>query len=216
MKKRKAEYEKRKEAEKQRFKQFKEDIEKKCHTYFADPKNTYLKFQPMDHIYRSIIHEIAESQGLISYAFGTDGVDRYIRIYRKENAPCEDELAVRRRGDPWNEEIRQQLIESRKQEQLEVVDDTKRKRKSEKFIPNSNYKDKYAHLIGQDAALEAAKKTETNKSYGFVPSENKKDQRSIEQTLIDIRAKKRQKLTQESDQEQPDASKSSNASQATL
>lgn len=41
------------------------------------------------------------------------------------------------------------------------------KRKAEKFVPNSNYKDKYAHLIGQDAALEAARKTETNKSYGF-------------------------------------------------
>lgn len=37
----------------------------------------------------------------------------------------------------------------------------------EKFVPNSNYKDKYAHLIGQDAALEAARKTETNKAYGF-------------------------------------------------
>lgn len=41
------------------------------------------------------------------------------------------------------------------------------KRKAEKFVPNSNYKDKYAHLIGQDAALKAARKTETNKSYGF-------------------------------------------------
>lgn len=44
--------------------------------------------------------------------------------------------------------------------------ETGRKR-NKKFIPNSNYKDKYAHLIGQDAALDAAKKTETNKSYGF-------------------------------------------------
>lgn len=35
------------------------------------------------------------------------------------------------------------------------------------ITPNSNYKDKYAHLIGQDAALKAARKTETNKSYGF-------------------------------------------------
>lgn len=42
-----------------------------------------------------------------------------------------------------------------------------RKIKSEAIVPNSNYKDKYAHLIGQDAALEAAKKTETNRSYGF-------------------------------------------------
>lgn len=33
--------------------------------------------------------------------------------------------------------------------------------------PNSNYKDKYAHLIGQDAAVKAAKRTETNKNYGF-------------------------------------------------
>lgn len=35
------------------------------------------------------------------------------------------------------------------------------------FVPNYNYKDKYAHLIGQEAALDAAKKTETNQSYGF-------------------------------------------------
>lgn len=34
-------------------------------------------------------------------------------------------------------------------------------------VPTSNYKDKYAHLIGQDAALDAARKTESNKSYGF-------------------------------------------------
>lgn len=39
--------------------------------------------------------------------------------------------------------------------------------KPSEIKPNSNYKDKYAHLIGQDAAIEAAKKTETNKSYGF-------------------------------------------------
>lgn len=45
--------------------------------------------------------------------------------------------------------------------------DEQRKKKPDKIIPNSNYKDKYVHLIGQDAAIEAAKKTETNKSYGF-------------------------------------------------
>lgn len=50
-----------------------------------------------------------------------------------------------------------------KEEELQVSN----KRKAEKFVPNSNYKDKYAHLIGQDAALDAARKTETNKCYGF-------------------------------------------------
>lgn len=56
-------------------------------------------------------HEVAETQGLLTYAFGTDGVDRYVRVYRKENPPCEDELAARRRGEPWNEQIKQQLLE---------------------------------------------------------------------------------------------------------
>lgn len=62
----------------------------------------------MNFFYR---HEVAESQGLLSYAFGTDGLDRYIRVYRKESAPCEDELAARRRGEPWNEQVKLQLIE---------------------------------------------------------------------------------------------------------
>lgn len=55
-------------------------------------------------------HEAAESSGFISYAFGEDGMDRYVRVYRKESAPCEDELACRRKGEPWNEEVRQRLI----------------------------------------------------------------------------------------------------------
>lgn len=47
----------------------------------------------------------------MTYAFGTDGIDRYVRVYRKENAPCEDELAVRRRGEPWNDQIKHQIAE---------------------------------------------------------------------------------------------------------
>lgn len=62
-------------------------------------------------VYYFLSHEVAENQGLITYAFGIDGVDRYVRVYRKENPPCEDELAARRRGEPWNEQIKQQLIE---------------------------------------------------------------------------------------------------------
>ncbi|RWS10071.1 Sperm-associated antigen 7-like protein [Dinothrombium tinctorium] len=39
----------------------------------------------------------------------------------------------------------------------------------------------------------AAQIATPNKQFGFVPSSNKRDQRSIEQTLADIREKKRQK-----------------------
>lgn len=52
-------------------------------------------------------------------------------------------------------------------ERQKKENDEELSRKPKKIIPASNYKDKYAHLIGSEAALDAAKKTETNKSYGF-------------------------------------------------
>lgn len=39
--------------------------------------------------------------------------------------------------------------------------------KCETFVPHSNYKDKYEHLIGKVAAKDAAQATTANKSYGF-------------------------------------------------
>lgn len=53
----------------------------------------------------------------------------------------------------------------RKEEQLD--DQKNNKKKQEEFIPVSNYQTKYQHLIGLETAKEAARKTETNKQYGF-------------------------------------------------
>lgn len=54
---------------------------------------------------------MAEALGLLSYSFGTEDVDRYVRVYSKLYTPCEDELAARRRGEPWSDDIKIQLIE---------------------------------------------------------------------------------------------------------
>ena len=55
----------------------------------------------------------------------------------------------------------------------------------------------YEHLIGNESALDAARVTETNKSYGMVSAESKKDKRTVEDIQAEIRAKKRMKLAQE-------------------
>jgi hypothetical protein len=54
----------------------------------------------------------------------------------------------------------QQELE-RKREEEWALNETK------DFVPNSNYREKYEHLIGREAAKEAARKTQTNKLYGF-------------------------------------------------
>ncbi|KAG5316485.1 SPAG7 protein, partial [Acromyrmex insinuator] len=136
-------------------------------------------------------HDVAEVANILAYSFGEEGVDRYIMIFKKEHAPSEDQLNTLRKGEEWNEEVAKRLKEERERKAKEESEYAKSRKRKENFVPNSYYKDKYQHLIGKEAALEAARKTEANSSYGCVPSENKKDQRSIEQTLADIRAKKR-------------------------
>ena len=192
MKRQKEEYQKRQKAEAERLKLFREKVEGKINKFLQDDDAKEYKFPPMDQIYRSIIHDVAEVANIWAYSFGEEGVDRHIVIFKREYAPSEDQLNALRRGEEWNEEIAKRLADERerraKEEQEAVAKPRKRK---DNFVPNSYYKDKYQHLIGKEAALEAARKTEANSSYGCVPSENKKDQRSIEQTLADIRAKKR-------------------------
>ncbi|KAJ8975840.1 hypothetical protein NQ317_001237 [Molorchus minor] len=194
LKKRKQEVERRQNEEKEKLKRFKARVEAKLVSHFKDPKNAMLKFESMDQICRNMkqLNQTVYFRMLLEVTVLTGTLE----YTKRKMLHVKMSSAARRRGEPWNEEIKKQLIEKRNQQKLKKPK-TRNKKHEKKFVPNSNYKDKYAHLIGQDAALEAAKKTETNKSYGFVPSENKKDIRSIEQTMADIRAKKRQKLNNE-------------------
>ncbi|XP_004924152.1 sperm-associated antigen 7 homolog [Bombyx mori] len=176
---------------------FRKNIEEKIAKFIKDNKFS-LEFEPMEQMYRSIIRDVADVAGLQVYSFGQEGVDRYSVIYTKEMGPSEDELAVRRSGGIWDEskaaELAKQRIENQKLAAIESEEEKHRKRKrGREELSGTFYKQKYAHLIGEDAAIQAAQKTNLNKSYGEVPSENKKDQRSIEQTMADIRAKKMKK-----------------------
>ncbi|KPJ10143.1 Sperm-associated antigen 7-like [Papilio machaon] len=198
LKKQKEALERKQKDEKNRLKKFRQQVEEKIGEFVKDGRKPSLQFEPMEQTYRSIIRDVAETAGLQIFSFGQDGIDRYSVVYTKERGPSEDELSVRRAGGVWSEdkaaEMALQHIEMKKQAALNNEEEKNRKRKHGKEqLSGTFYKQKYAHLIGEDAALDAAHKTNMNKSYGEVPSENKKDSRSIEQTMADIRAKKLKK-----------------------
>ncbi|KAH8263613.1 hypothetical protein KR044_011403 [Drosophila immigrans] len=178
---------------------------------FAKDDRTCIEFQPLDKVHRSVIHEIAENGGFIAMSFGREEEDRHSVVYKKEHPPSEDEVTARRNGEGWNKDIAKEYSDRKKERLAQEQNDKQTANAVEascsstsiegaEVKPTSNYKAKYAHLIGESAALQAARKTETNQSYGFVPSKNKKDMRSIEQTLADIQAKKRLKLQQQQEQ----------------
>lgn len=103
---------------------------------------------------------------VLAYSFGEEGVDRYIMLFKREHAPSEDQLNTLRKGEEWNEEVAKRLKEEREMKAKEEIEYAKSRKRKENFVPNSYYKDKYQHLIGKEAALEAARKTEANSSYG--------------------------------------------------
>ena len=72
-----------------------------------------------------------------------------------------------------------------------------RMKEQKKFVPKTNYKQKYEHLIGTEAALDAASKADAKKSFGMVSAESKKDKRTVEDIQAEIRAKKRLKQSQD-------------------
>lgn len=111
-------------------------------------------------------HDVAEVASVLAYSFGEEGVDRYIMIFKREHAPSEDQLSTLRRGEEWNEGVAKRLKEERERKAKEESEYAKSRKRKENFVPNSFYKDKYQHLIGKEAALEAARKTEANSSYG--------------------------------------------------
>ncbi|XP_068919309.1 sperm-associated antigen 7 isoform X2 [Petaurus breviceps papuanus] len=147
------------EQEKRQKVEFRKRMEKEVSDFIQDSGQTKRKFQPMNKIERSILHDVVEVAGLTSFSFGEDDECRYVMIFKKELAQWQEEEAT--------------------QQGPAVVS------------PVSDYKDKYSHLIGKGAAKDAAHMLQANKTYGCVPVANKRDTRSIEEAMNEIRAKKR-------------------------
>lgn len=47
-------------------------------------------------------HDVAEIAGIAAFSFGEEEIDRAVTLYKKEFAPCDEELAALRRGDEWD------------------------------------------------------------------------------------------------------------------
>ncbi|KAL8597672.1 hypothetical protein ACOMHN_012639 [Nucella lapillus] len=183
--------EKQREAEKNKLAEFREKIQKRIHEFIKNGDQQKFKFEIMEKVYRSIVHEVADVAGLASFSFGLEEEDRYVMLWKKEFAPSDEELLAYRRGEDWDPEKAKEMARLKDEEEQSAMSDAMLKKK---MIPANNYRDKYRHLIGEDIVCkDDAKSTATNRNYGFVSADNKRDKRTIEEVLAETRAKKRMK-----------------------
>ncbi|XP_076451448.1 sperm-associated antigen 7 homolog [Babylonia areolata] len=183
--------EKQKEAEKKKLTDFREKIQKRIHEFIKNGDQQKYKFETMEKMFRSIVHEVADVAGLASFSFGHEEEDRYVMVWKKEFAPSDEELLAYRRGEEWDPEKAKEMARLKEEERLSAEASAMQKKK---MTPASNYRDKYRHLIGEDRVCkDDAISTATNRNYGFVSADNKRDKRTIEEVLAETRAKKRMK-----------------------
>ena len=77
-------------------------MEKEVSDFIQDSGQVKKKFQPMNKIERSILHDVVEVAGLTSFSFGEDDDCRYVMIFKKEFAPSDEELDSYRHGEEWD------------------------------------------------------------------------------------------------------------------
>uniref|UniRef100_A0A3B1J3L4 Sperm-associated antigen 7 homolog n=2 Tax=Astyanax mexicanus TaxID=7994 RepID=A0A3B1J3L4_ASTMX len=183
------------EDEKRKKAEFRKKMEKEVNDFIQDSALQKKKYEPMGKIERSILHDVAEVAGLTSFSFGEDEESRYVMLFKKEFAPCDEELEAYRRGEEWDVAKAEERRKLKEQAALEEEAANQNQRRPPS--PSSNYRDKYSHLIGTSAAKDAAHTLEANRAYGCVPVANKRDTRSIEEAMNEIRAKKRLKKGEE-------------------
>lgn len=174
---------------------FRSDMSRKIRSFVSypttdDPKSYKLELKPMNKLYRSIVHEACEEheEEIVAHSFGTEEVDRHCIIWRKGFEPCEDEIRAMKLGVEYKPP-------KSGDEESEGEAETNEGKTSD---GKDKFQSKYEKIIGENASgVESAKIMQPAKQYGFVPIENKKDQRSIEQMMDDIRKNKKQKTSNE-------------------
>lgn len=176
-----------KNKERERLAQFRKHIEERVNRFIQNVALTKKEFEPMDRVARSIVRDVADVAGLTTYAFGVEDVDRHVMVFKKEYPLTEEELDAYKNGEEWDPEKFKEAAKLKEQQRLEDEVRTQRLKKD----PGSNkFIEKYERLVGKETGKESARILEVNKQFGYVRSELKKDKRTIEETLADIRAKK--------------------------
>lgn len=167
---------------------FRIDISKRIRDFVNSPTTSDLdtvkmQLKPMSKLYRTIVREICDEfvDELVVHSFGDDEIDRHCIIWRKGFEPCEEEIRAMKLGLDYKPKTHEDNEDGPEEDTLE----SKTEDGKDKFWS------KYEKIIGENASgLESARIAEPAKQYGCVPIDNKKDQRSIEQMMDDIRRKK--------------------------
>ena len=76
------------EKQRQAKQKFRTKIETNINDFLKRDNDKTLRFEPMDKYHRSVVHDVAEVAGLVTYSFGEEDVDRFSQVsYSRVRCP---------------------------------------------------------------------------------------------------------------------------------
>jgi len=186
------------ERQREQSKVFRKKMEEKIDAFVKQTESRCLTLPPMTKYERSVVHDVAEVAGsVVAHSFGVEDEDRHSVLWKKEDPPCDDELACLKAGKAWdpaqNEREKQEKL---RLDILEEKEEKERAKNNKKFVPKTNYREKYQHLIGAEATVVKPGDASRSATFGLVSAEEKKDRRTMEQIQADIKAKRKARAEQ--------------------
>jgi hypothetical protein len=157
-------------------------VEEKVKELLSDGDKKELPFPKVPKVYRAILHDVADAAGLFSHSVG-DGDEKDVIITKE---PHTSDVSIKKTQSTTG--IKDGGASSLPPTRTDETTPTA-------THPSSDYRQKYKHLIGGlECAEKTAVKMEPNRTFGYVPSANKRDHRSIEETMNQLRTKKKPRL----------------------
>uniref|UniRef100_A0A8C4NKP5 Sperm associated antigen 7 n=1 Tax=Eptatretus burgeri TaxID=7764 RepID=A0A8C4NKP5_EPTBU len=173
VKEQRARLEKLQQQEKRYKSEFRKKMELAITEFIQDASQQRKQFDNLGRLERTILHDVAEVADLASMAFGDDEELKQVLVYKKEFSPSEEELDKMRGGVSA---VR--------------VPSPSPSPSSSELQPRPQRRSR-----GIEARLRAGAQTLTAREvYGCVPAANKRDTRSIEQTLHELKERKKLRL----------------------
>jgi len=167
-----------------RVKEIEKEVEK-----FASGTEKELSFAPVEKEWRAIQHEIAEIAGVISVScYNGQSTEKHVVLFRRDSCPGEEELKKRRLGEMYIEGF------TKSRHQCSPSKRPLRSSKTPGFVPSRNYQDKYKNILNTSEVT-----GDSRQFHGLVPVHMLcSEPKSIEDSLNEIREKKRLKTAHSS------------------
>eukprot|EP00050_Salpingoeca_kvevrii_P007784 m.298599 g.298599 ORF g.298599 m.298599 type:complete len:247 (-) comp13907_c0_seq1:1693-2433(-) len=196
---RQAAIKKQQEENKQKLQEFTKKIYGDLNSFLRDSKRRILKFPPMDNVHRSAIHDACATHTLVSHGFGADGVNRAVVVFKEEVAPTPEQLTMMDRNLCYDECMEDLKANEAK---AKALADQKARRAAEEAEAAAKpaapvaegYRNKMQKRFQDQLEVKAPS---ADAQFGMVSTELKRDKRSVEEAMRDIRARKKARVEDE-------------------